>query len=236
MKEDQVHVWYASLDITGQERRLLSRFLSQDESQRAKRFRFQKDREHFIGSHGILREIIGLYLRKDPACLVFQMNAYGKPYLDVPDETTGMFFNLSHSRNAALYAFSQKHEVGIDIEYMRSDVVKDRTAEHTFSQAEVKKLRSLHPKDQIRAFYNCWTRKESYIKAKGEGLSIPLDQFEVSLTPGEPPCLLYTDWDEDEPQRWSLVDLGVGSSYTASLAVEGHGWELKCWRREGKIR
>ncbi len=87
---------------------------------------------------------------------------------------------------------------------------------------------------QTRAFFNCWTRKEAYIKAKGQGLSIALDQFDVSLTPGEPVRLLNTEWDADEPRRWKLEELDTGPEYVASLAVENHGCNLKCWEWPGK--
>lgn len=110
----------------------------------------------------------------------------------------------------AVYAFALKRKIGIDIEFIRSDVVKDSTAEYSFSSCEIAQLRSLPAASQTKAFFNCWTRKEAFIKAKGEGLSIPLNQFDVSLIPNKPACLLRTEWDTNEAKRWSLSDLERG--------------------------
>ena len=120
--------------------------------------------------------------------------------------------------------------VGIDIEKMRSAVVEDCTAEHTFSKGEVAMLRSLPKEIQIRAFFNCWTRKEAYIKAKEKGFCIPLDQFDVSIAPGEPALLLKTKWDDEEPARWKMMELRVDPEYAAVVIAEGDNWHLKCWR------
>ena len=83
---------------------------------------------------------------------------------------------------------------------------------------------------QRQAFFLCWTRKEAYIKARGEGLSLPLDQFDVSLVPGEPAALLSTHRNPHEAFRWSLQELTPAPGYAAALAVEGHGWHLACWQ------
>ena len=231
--EDEVHVWRASLKLSPSELYKMKQNLFPDEQERAERFYFQKDREHFIAAHGILREILSGYLEKDPYQLVFKYNFFGKPFLAKETGSEELLFNLSHSHGTALYAFTQKRKVGIDLEYIRSDMVKNNTAEQTFSSREVTVLRSLPEKDQVRGFFNCWTRKEAYIKAKGQGMLIPLDQFEVSLTPGEPVRLLNTEWDANEASLWRLMELNVGTGYTAAIAVEGHDWYLKFWEWAG---
>ncbi len=97
-------------------------------------------------------------------------------------------------------------------------------------------LRCLPKEIQTKAFFNCWTRKEAYIKAKGQGLSIPLDQFDVSLVPGEPVRLLKTKWDDEEHTRWKFMELGAGPEYAAVITAEGQGWSLKCWRWSNKVK
>jgi 4'-phosphopantetheinyl transferase len=127
-------------------------------------------------------------------------------------------FNLSRRHGQALVAISYDREVGVDIEYVRAMPVLE-IAEHSFAPYEVKVLRNLPESSLIEAFYNCWTRKEAYIKARGEGLSFPLDKFAVSLIPGESARLLNVDDNTDELNRWSLRDIPVGASYVAALAV-----------------
>ncbi len=227
--KDEVHVWHSFLHLTVSQLDKMRSYLSPIEVERAAHFSFQKDRERYIAAHGILREIIGRYTNKNPACLQFIHNAYGKPFLSLDDNLFILSFNLSHSHDLAVYAFALKRKIGIDIEFIRSDVVKDSTAEYSFSSCEVAQLRSLPATSQTKAFFNCWTRKEAFIKAKGEGLSIPLNQFDVSLIPDKPACLLRTEWDTNEAKRWSLSDLNVNKEYAAAVAVEGHDWKLKCW-------
>jgi 4'-phosphopantetheinyl transferase len=231
---DEVHVFYTSLEVSDRRLETLEKTLYPFEQERADRFRFPQDRKHYIAGRGILREITGAYLKKDPSRLVFKYNSYGKPFLLDDSYTIDLSFNLSHSRGTALYAFTIGRDVGIDIEYMRSDVVEDSTAEHTFSKNEIAALRDLPRDIQTRAFFNCWTRKEAFIKAKGQGLSIALDQFDVSIIPGEPAKLLRTEWDAAERNRWTLEELNVGAEYAASLAVKDQEFILKCWEWPGQ--
>jgi 4'-phosphopantetheinyl transferase len=120
--------------------------------------------------------------------------------------------------------------VGIDLERIRFDLAVLEIAERFFSRRELAMLRALPTELQREAFYRCWTRKEAYIKARGEGLSLPLDQFDVSLAPGEPAAVLGTQHDPSEASRWSLRELTPAPGYFAALAVEGHDWGLTCWQ------
>jgi 4'-phosphopantetheinyl transferase len=130
----------------------------------------------------------------------------------------------------ALYAVTRGREIGIDLECIRFDLEVEKIAERFFSRREAATLRTLPPEVQRQAFFLCWTRKEAYFKARGEGLSLPLDQFDVSLIPGEPAALLSTQRDPYEVSRWSLQELTPAPGYAAALAVEGHGWGLACWQ------
>jgi 4'-phosphopantetheinyl transferase len=233
MDRDEVHVWYAELaEFRAQMGEYLG-ILADEEKSRAERLYLQRDRERFIIAHGILREILGLYLNRAPNTLSFYNGSHGKPALEFQPGADGILFNISHSHGVALYAITRGRALGIDIELTRSDLDVDQIAERFFSPGEIATLRALPRNLRTHAFFLCWTRKEAYIKAKGEGLSLPLDRFEVSLIPGEPAVLLRTEPDADEAGRWSLRELATAPNYVATLAAEGRGWPLSSWRWPG---
>jgi 4'-phosphopantetheinyl transferase len=224
---DEVHVWRASLDRDDSEVERLWAALTPDERERAQRFRFDRDRRRFVVARGVLREILGRCLGLGPALIRFSYNEYGKPSLR--EDAGGLRFNVSHSAGAALYACTLGREVGIDIELLRDEFASFEIAERYFSQAEVRSLGSLPAHMRTQGFFNCWTRKEAYIKALGEGLSHPLDCFSVSLAPGEPARLISTDKDRLEAARWSIVDLKPFQGYAAALAIWASDPEIQCW-------
>jgi 4'-phosphopantetheinyl transferase len=229
LAQDEVHVWRASLDVAPSTVDALSLTLTPDELQRANRFRFYRGRLDFIVARGGLRAILGRYLQKHPRELRFEYGSHGKPELADNLVEPGLRFNLSHAHRLALYAISLGREVGIDIEWIRPEFPGDEIAESFFSRGEVLALSSLPAGQKTEAFFNCWTRKEAYIKARGEGLSIPLERFEVSLAPGEPARLLKVDGDPDERARWTLSALIPGPGYVAALAVRGLCCRRLCW-------
>ena len=194
--------------------------LSAAEQQRAQRFHFQRDRTRFIVAHGILRRLLSRYVGCAPADLAFQDNAYGKPALHDAYGGTRVCFNMSHSYDLAVYAITRGRAVGIDVERLRDGVASQEIAARFFSQQEIATLRALPTAIQQHAFFLCWTRKEAYIKARGQGLSLPLSQFDVSLTPGEPAALLRTREGPEETARWSLFTLEPFIGAVAALAVE----------------
>lgn len=230
LSNHDVHVWRTSLELGADHVQRLRRTLSADEIVRAERFHFEKDRRHFIIARGVLRIILSRYLGLGPHQLGFCYSSYGKPALATAPGRDWLRFNVSHSHELALYAITRGREVGIDVEYMRDSVATDMIAERYFSPREVTTFRALPASQRREAFFTCWTRKEAYIKARGEGLSFPLDRFDVSLVPGEPPALLRTLGDPHEAARWSLAALTPGTGYAAALVVEGHGWQLTCWQ------
>jgi 4'-phosphopantetheinyl transferase len=224
-----VHIWRAALDPAASCVEQLRRTLSADELHRAARFHFPRDRRRFIVARGVLRNILGRYLGVSPVELGFHYSAYGKPALaDMAEE--GLRFNLSHAHEMALFAVTCGREIGVDIEYLQREIACEEIAERFFSAHERASLHAVSAELKHQAFFNCWTRKEAYIKAHGEGLSLPLDQFDVSLGPGEPAALLATRGDPREALRWSLQALTPGPGYVAAVAVEGQGWHLICWQ------
>jgi 4'-phosphopantetheinyl transferase len=227
---DEVHVWRVSLDQPRALREGFLHTLAADERARAVRYHFERDRQHFIVTRGVLRVVLGRYLNRAPECVAFCYGAHGKPSLADNTDPHAIRFNVSHSHGVALYAVTRGREVGIDLERIRSDLAVMELAERFFSQREIATLRTLPIEARRQAFFHCWTRKEAYIKACGEGLSMPLDQFDVSLVPGEPAAVLGSQRDPAGFSGWSLQELPLAADYAAALAVEGHDWCLACWQ------
>jgi 4'-phosphopantetheinyl transferase len=221
----QVDVWRITLDLPPATVKFLESTLLEDEAQRAGRFHFEKDKSSYIIAHGCLRDILSRYLRCEPRELSFDIDEYGKPSI----KGHKLEFNLSHSGDFALIAVSRERKVGVDVERIRSDLELESMASRFFSPTEVSELAALPPKQRKLAFFNCWTRKEAYIKAQGLGLSLPLDSFDVSLTPNEPAILRATRPDAQEASCWTLFSLEVAHNYAAALAVEGRGLKLRLW-------
>lgn len=230
LEVDEVHVWRADLDVAPGVVAALYRTLAADERERAERFHFPIHRARSIVARGLLRAIIARYLDREPGTIAFQYNAFGKPALADGHDTGGIRFNVSHADGIALFALTRRREVGVDIERVRADMVGERIAEHFFSPREVAALRALDPALQHDAFFTCWTRKEAYVKARGGGLSIALDQFDVSLAPGEPAAILASREAGEARRRWSLHYLTPGPGSVGAVAVEGGGVTLACWQ------
>src|SRR6266516_1335507 len=234
--EQEVHIWRVALNESRDDSRSIELrcTLSPDECARADRFHFDRDRHHFIAARGSLRTILGAYLKKKPSELSFSYSNYGKPSLFGEPAANGLCFNLSHANELALIAVTRNRAIGVDIEFIRPEFASEEIAERFFSRPEVSALRALPADVQNEAFFNCWTRKEAYIKARGEGMSLPLNQFNVSLAPGSDAALLGNLRDAAEVSRWSLRELHPGTGYRAAIAVEGHSWELRCWHEVAK--
>jgi 4'-phosphopantetheinyl transferase len=230
---DEAHVWRASLDQDAKVIANLAALLSQDERQRAVRYHRPVDRDRFIVGRGVLRRVLSAYLALAPGQLQFTYNEYGKPAVSDDQNDRALNFNLSHSAGLALYAITSGRVVGVDIEYIREDFATLEIAEHFFSKDEVRSLKAAPACLRAEAFFNCWSRKESYIKAIGMGVSYPLDGFTVSLAPDAAPALLKVDADEREPTRWQMYEIKAGEGYAASLIVEKPPITLKQWQWTG---
>lgn len=226
----EVHVWRVLLDQFAQNIPKLWDVLPEDEQGRADRFAYATDRNHFIVAHGMLRIILSRYAAIEPWNLRFNYNAYGKPFLDSARGEIPICFNLSHSHGMALYAITQRRQVGIDIEHVRRNINIEAIAKTYFSTHEYQLLRELPAEAQHEAFFMCWTRKEAYIKARGEGLSYPLDRFAVSLEPGAPAVILQNDSDPSRALQWMLYHLVPGLGYIGAMAVEEHGCCVQYWQ------
>ena len=169
-----------------------------------------------------------------PLCVSLTNDPLGKPRLENERAAGDLKFNLAHSGGIALYAFTMIGEVGIDVEFIRPEFTGDDIARRFFSLAEIRSLDALPDEIRTRAFFNCWSRKEAFIKAKGLGLSLGLDQFDVTLSPDLPTAVLSTRWDETEARRWSLQAIDVGADYAGALAIESQNWHASYFKVSGK--
>lgn len=218
---NEVHIWRAWLNVDVQERARLSSYLSEDEVLRGERFVFPGDRDHFVVGRGRLRELLGMYLGCAPGNLKFTAGPFGKLSLT---QSAEVHFNLSHSYGLALYAFAMGRELGIDVEKIREEFASEAVAAHYFSAAEQEELQLLPAQLKTTAFFLCWTRKEAYVKAHGDGLQIPLDSFDVSLTPGKLETLRSTD-----SERWSIRSFMPAPDYAAAVLAEGKLQSVRFW-------
>lgn len=212
-----VQVWASWLNLPDALLRRLEATLSPDERQRAARFVFARDRQAYIASRGILRNILSQYTNFAPESLVFEYNYEGKPVLTAGCGGNWLHFNVTHSGQLALYALRQGGEVGVDVEQMRELEDLEALAESTFSAAETAALRALPAYQHVEAFFTCWTRKEAFIKAVGKGLSYPLKDFDVSLRPGDPPRFLRIA--NEDSGKWSLIELRPAVGFIGAVAV-----------------
>jgi 4'-phosphopantetheinyl transferase len=229
---DEVHVWRVDLNQPPGVVLTLRQSLAPDELARAKRFVLDKDRRRFIAGRAALRNILSRYLNTEPTLVRFVYNQRGKPQL-APElryacSDSELCFNLSHSGELALVAVVLGRQVGIDVERLDPTVDRELLARGSFTPREQARLAALPKPLQLSAFFAGWTRKEAFLKACGRGLSIPLDQVEVSSIPGEPPLLLRAESDPAEPGHWSLHDIQVDCDYAAAIVVEGKHLRLQC--------
>jgi 4'-phosphopantetheinyl transferase len=230
--DGEVDIWSGALDQPVPELHRFIQTLSADERIRTARFHFQEDRKRFIVRHGMLRMILGCYLGVEASELQF---CYGKNRKPAIVETFGkrtIRFNLSHSNGVAIFAFARDREIGVDIEYIRNIPEMEQIAERFFSIKENEILESLPKINKKEAFYNAWVCKEAIVKALGDGLSRPLDKFDVSLVPGEPAKLLRMEGDLREASRWSIQYVTPAPNYVGAIAVRSRRLKIKRWRWE----
>ena len=221
---DQVHVWRLDLNQPPQQLAELVRLLAPDERQRVENFRADQHRQRFIAARGVLRRLLGGYLQCEPGQIRFAYNDQGKPAL-APAPDPPLHFNLSHSHDLALYALTRARLVGIDVEFIRPRTAIAPIARRFLAAAERRALEAVPPADKTRAFFTCWTRKEAYLKARGEGIVNGLNRFVVALQP-DAPALLSSPDEPAETDRWRFADLHPGPGYLGALCAEGQ-WDLQ---------
>jgi 4'-phosphopantetheinyl transferase len=223
-----VHVWPVSIQAPDSIVEQFQRLLAPDEADRAAKFRFHQLRTAYILGRGALRILLGRYLNSPPQDLTFRYGSKGKPTLDAPGP---LQFNASHSGDLALFAFTMDCEIGVDVEAIRPMPDIENIARRFFCAEETVELMSLPAGQREHAFFLCWTRKEAYIKATGEGLSTPLDAFRVTLRPSEPAGMIQLAGDPIAARRWTLHDLPPAPGYAAAVAYRDAPRPLELFNR-----
>ena len=226
----EVHLWRIVLEVSNEAIRSATELLTADELQRADRFRFERDRRRFALARAATRRILAQYLEIEPQGLSFEYGKTGKPDLIRALNPLGLRFNLSHSYELSLLAVTRTVPLGVDIELIDRNFFDKAIVHCFFSPDEVRCLFALPEEARAEAFFSCWTRKEAYIKALGEGLSLPLDSFSVNFGPDIPPALLRVNTNPREVNRWSVYDIEADPRYKAALVIECGDHDISCWQ------
>jgi 4'-phosphopantetheinyl transferase len=217
--DDAIEVVVMELDAGAAATHAAAKLLADGEQRRAERFLFERERRRYITARAHLRRLLAARLGERPEAIEFAYGRRGKPALAQRFAASGLRFNLSHCDGVAAYAFAHQREVGIDIEKVRLLPDADEVAARFFSPRENAAYRSLPADERGQGFFNCWTRKEAFIKALGGGLRIPLRRFDVSLRPGEPARLLRVGRKPGDRCRWRLIDLRPQAGFAGALVI-----------------
>jgi 4'-phosphopantetheinyl transferase len=215
LQPDSVHLWAADLDNGGWQMDTLRTVLSREERAQSGRFHFEPDRNRFTVRRAILRQIIGEYLKTDPAGIEFAYGALGKPVLATAAGQPALEFNLSSSGPAAVYAFTQRRRIGVDIEVIRRNFDWMEVAGQFFHPREVSCIREMPGPGQVELFFTYWTMKEAYIKARGAGLQRPLLEMDLTMVVSKGQRTLT----DDDGARWVGANFRVDDSSIAALVV-----------------
>lgn len=229
LSEKHIDIWRTALDLPQQQIDDYRSLLSADEVSRANRFKVDRKYREYIISRGLLRRVLGNTLNRDPATLVFAYTEHDQPVLASSRNGPPVCFNVSHSHELTLIALTLKNPIGIDVEYVRHNVEFKKLAKRFFSIQEARDLETYTDIGVPQAFFSCWTRKEAFVKALGDGIAFGLNEFSVSVSPFDDAVTLTTHWDRDEAKNWSLLNLPAGPEYIAALAVNGHDFEIRYW-------
>jgi 4'-phosphopantetheinyl transferase len=222
---NEVHLWHVLFDQVT-DGNLLARcraILSADETIRQQRFIFAEHRQQFLVSHALLRNILSCYADVSPAAWVFSTNAHGKPEIAGPAGAPPLAFNLSHTRGLGVVAVALNRAIGVDAENIERREVGMELAERYFAANEVAHLRQLEAIQRKNAFFDFWTLKEAYIKARGLGLALPLDAFSFHLEDGLPPRITFTERITDRADDWQFIQLQLDPCYKVAVAIHRPG-------------
>lgn len=230
LPDGEIHLWAITLDPGAGVVERLGRALAPDEWERANRFRFDRHRRQYVVGRGALRALLAAYVGLPAAQVPFTYGPRGKPFLAPSAGDASLFFNLSNSDEVALVGFVRGREIGVDVEYLKPMPDCEQISERFFSASERAVLRGLPAAVKEEAFFNCWTRKEAYLKAVGEGLAAPLDSFDVTLAPGEAPRMLTLEGDAARAERWFFEHFRPYPDYIGALAIEGPPLTAERWR------
>jgi len=230
LADKELHVWRASLSLPPALLQRMANTLNASENERAGKFLVAQARERFVAARGVLRQLLGIYLALPPNKIEFRYGPHGKPSLSGAHNSK-ISFSVSHSQGMGLFAFAGSAEVGVDIEEVKADFKGMQIASHFFSDQEIADLARLPPNLADNGFFECWTGKEAYVKARGEGLSLPLRNFTLRLVSGGQVLR------DEVGRRWSCYALKPAPGFAGAVVGEGEGWSLKYyeWPTEAEM-
>lgn len=222
--DDAIVVWVARVSAAHDSLIFLEPCLDLHDHERAARFRFPEDRARFVLGRGLLRKCLGHYLRQTPETIDLAYTDRGRPIFP-QDET--LQFSISHTHDLVAFALTARARVGIDLEYVQAKVDPLELAGRIFSEEDLRVFQTLPGSETLQAFFRAWTRKEAYLKARGEGIAEELRQVSVSFGPEETATLTDAR-DESAARMWRLHTLPVSADYMGSLACDDAGKRLEC--------
>ena len=223
------HVWLLPCNRTRDALDELYRLLDDTERRRAQRYHFERDRDRFVAARGAVRRVLAGYLCCDPSEVCFDLTENGKPHL-AAQHASSIRFNISTSCDWSLLAVAHGQEVGIDIERIDRDRADPAIVDQCFTPAEARALAGLQGDLWLQGFFNCWSRKEAFVKVTGEGLSRSLQSFEVTVVPGQRASLISVHGYQDAASKWQMSDLAEVPGYASTLVVAGRINELYNFR------
>ncbi len=222
-----VHIWLIKYDQSNHLLSAAKHILSDEEKRRADRFHFDIDHKRFSMTRTLLKIILGNCLSKPSQDIQFIFNKHGKPML--ADSGNEIHFNVSHSGNLGMIAISNISKIGIDVEQFRNEMITENIAKRFFSKLEVEEFLKLAEDEKLQGFFNCWTRKEAFIKAVGLGLSLPLNAFDVTLKPNEPARLVAVRYKNEIATNWTLTDIKLKNGYASAFIIKAKSFSKKFW-------
>lgn len=229
LRENDVHIWSISFSDVLTHIQEFYKTLDSTERIRAGRYHLPKERARFIGCRGMLRSLLGNYLKIDAAQVNFSYGLHGKPLLKNTCGEKRLHFNLAYSNDLILAAFTLDSEIGVDLEYVEEIPELNWAINTFFSENECAVFQTLPVSQWTDAFYHCWTRKEAFIKAIGNDRIFPSTTFDVSFAPGEPAQLLQIAGNSEEPSHWEIQSLTPALNYVGAIAVRRPNCRMKVY-------
>ena len=224
IKPNEIHLWFCQNESINNTRtiRQYQNVLSQDERIKQVQFYFEEHRHQYLVTRALLRTTLSLYSDSyvKPEDWIFQVNPYGKPYIESPPLSYTPFFNLSHTKGMIVLAIAPEPIMGVDIEWATRQGNIVQLAEHCFSPSEIADLLKLPYSEQINRFYELWTLKEAYIKACGMGLSIPLDSFSYHFPMHNRVNISFSESREDQSSLWQFWQLNASPDHKVAIAIK----------------
>lgn len=231
LESNQLHLYYLQAVPAQKHLDFFASLLSQSEHEKIIKYKQHQMRNMSTIARGALRFILASYLRTSPREVSFDYNANGKPLLSEKYSET-IHFNIAHSEECLVLGFTRDSELGIDVEKIIDLTDSEAIARNYFTPEEREDLQKVPKGERLRAFYNCWTRKEAILKAIGKGLSQPLNTFRVSLIPGEPCELLGASSSHEACNGWKLLHLTPFPEYVGAVATKSRSLDILEWRFE----